>query len=69
MSQREMYEEVNALVGTIALGLEIEAAEAARALESGELVVVAMDQDERGRFLVVTYGEKAVRIYQGAILR
>ena len=69
MSQREMYEQVNALVGTIALALDIEATEAARAVEAGDLVVVAMDEDERGRFLIVTYGDKVARIYQGAILR
>jgi ribosomal protein L9 len=64
---REMYNEINALVGSIAKALEMEDKLVAQELESGA-IVIAMDEDENGhRFLAVTRGDRTARVYQGAI--
>ena len=65
--QREMYEEVNALLGAIATALEISGEEAARAIEANELAM-SLDVDERGeRYIATEYAGKSVRVYHGAI--
>jgi hypothetical protein len=67
MDQKEMYAEMNALLGAIAKALEIEAEVAARALEAGE-IAIEMGEDQRGeRYLDVRYGGRSVKVYQGAI--
>lgn len=63
---REMYEEINALVAAIAKGLELSEEETVRALEGGK-IAVATGGDENGRFVTASYGEKKLRVYQGAI--
>ncbi|MTJ79832.1 MAG: hypothetical protein F8N37_02260 [Telmatospirillum sp.] len=69
MDQREMYSEMNQLLGAIAKALGIEAEQAARALERGE-IDVAMKEDARGeRFLDISYAGRKAQVYQGAILR
>jgi len=65
--QRELYQEMNELLGAIAKALDIEPEAAARALEQGG-IGVDMREDERGqRYLSVTYGARTVKVYQGAI--
>ncbi|MDR3441175.1 hypothetical protein [Telmatospirillum sp.] len=67
MDQREMYGELNALLGAIAKALDIEAEQAARAVEQGD-IAVEMREDERGeRFLSVLYQGRSAKVYQGAI--
>lgn len=67
MESREMYAEVNALVGAMAKALDIAGEEVARAIEAGE-IAVDMEVDERGeRFIAVSYKGQSVRIYEGAI--
>lgn len=63
---REMYEELNALVGTLAKAFEIDEKQAAAALESGALVL-DMGEDDKGRFIAAQFEGKTSRIYQGAI--
>ncbi len=64
---REMFEEVNALLTSVAKALEMEPEEAVRAIEAGE-IAMSMDVDEEGRhFVGVTHGGRQSRIYPGAI--
>ena len=67
MDGREMYAEVNALMGAIGKAFALDAEQTARAVEAGE-ITMDLGADERGeRFVGVTYGDKAIRLYQGAI--
>ncbi len=57
MNEREMYGELNALLGAIGKALDIEAELAARAIEQGE-IVIEMSEDDRGeRFLWCAIGD------------
>lgn len=68
MSEREMYDEVVAMVGAIAKALDLGEAEAAKAVEDGR-VSVELGSDDRGqRFVRVALDGRAARIYPGAIL-
>ena len=65
--QREMFDEIGALIGALAKGFNLGDAEIIQALEQGA-VQMALQEDEQGeRFIEAVYGEKALRIYQGAI--
>lgn len=67
MDQREMYAEVNALLGAIAKAFDITPEQAARAVEAGE-ITMGMAEDERGeRYLDAAYAGRKARLYQGAI--
>ncbi len=64
---REMYGEIANLIGSLAKALAMTDAEVIGAVERGE-VTVDFGQDPNGnRFVAVTYGERKIRIYQGAI--
>lgn len=64
---REMYEEINALVGSIAKALDLEAETVAGDLEAGR-ISISMDSDENGNpYLNVVRGDRTARIYKGAI--
>ena len=65
--QREMYEELNALVGSIAKALEISEEETVKALEANQ-IAIGMETDEEGRnYVGIAFRDKSARIYQGAI--
>jgi hypothetical protein len=67
MDEREMYAEMNALLAAIAKAFGIEAEQAARAVEAGE-VVIDMQEDPLGeRYLAARYQGRSAKIYQGAI--
>lgn len=67
--QREMYEEINALVGAAAKALGTSEMEVITAIEQGRLGM-EMSVDEDGRnFVLVTCEDKTARIYNGAIFR
>ncbi len=67
MDEREMYAEMNALLGTLAKAFDLEPEQAARAVEAGE-IAIAMQEDARGeRFLAAEYRGRSAQIYQGAI--
>ncbi|WP_146002752.1 hypothetical protein [Telmatospirillum siberiense] len=69
MDEREMYAEMNALLGSIAKAFDLEPQEAARAVEAGE-VGIEMREDFRGeRYLAAQYRGRSAQIYQGAIKR
>ena len=67
MDEREMYAEMNALLGAIAKAFKIDAEQAARAVEAGE-ITIEMKQDALGeRLLAMRYQGRSAQIYQGAI--
>lgn len=69
MENREMYDEINALVGAVSKALEVSEIEVITAIEQGRLAM-EMLTDERGEnYVAVTCDGKSVRIYQGAIFR
>lgn len=64
---REMFEQINALVGAVAKALDIGPEEAVRAIE-GEQIALTLEVDETGQHYVsAKYFGKTVRVYQGAI--
>ena len=67
MDEREMYAEMNALLGSLAKAFDLEPEQVARAVEAGE-IAIEMQEDARGeRFLAAEYQGRSVQIYQGAI--
>jgi hypothetical protein len=64
---RELYEEITALMGGIAKAFELNEDEASSAVEQGE-IALTFDTDANGnRFVLARYGERAARLYAGAI--
>lgn len=66
-SNREMYDEINALVGSIAKALEMDDKTVAQELESGAIRLDMAEDDNGNRFIAITRGERTARVYQGAI--
>jgi len=67
LADREHYNEINALIGTVAKALQIEDKVAAVEIERGA-IMIALGEDDRGRYIEVMRGERMVRVYQGAVL-
>lgn len=68
MEDREMYDEINALIGAVAKALDVSEIEVVTAIEQGRLGM-EMKADEQGNFVEITCDDKTARIYQGAIFR
>ncbi|MGE5545710.1 MAG: hypothetical protein ACM33T_02340 [Solirubrobacterales bacterium] len=69
MENREMYDEINALVGAVAKALDVSETEVITAIEQGRLGM-ELQTDEDGRnFVAIECDGKSARIYQGAIYR
>ncbi len=69
MENREMFDEINALIGSVAKAMEMGEGEVISAIEQGDLGM-AMITDEQGRNCIeVTHDGRTARIYQGAIFR
>lgn len=69
MDEREMYDEINALVGAVAKALDTSEIDVVTAIEQGRLGM-EMQTDAEGRnYVSVTCDGKTARIYQGAIFR
>ncbi len=69
MDEREMFNEINALIGSIAKALSISEAEVITAIEDGRLGM-EMQADAEGRnFIEATCDGTTARIYPGAIYR
>jgi hypothetical protein len=67
MTQREMFSEIGALIGTIAQAFSITEAEAIAAVEENRLAM-EFGRDENGNpFVAATFDGRMARIYQGAI--
>jgi len=66
---REMFSEISSLVAAMAKALGLSEADAAAALEGGE-ISLGMDRDGNGNpFVAATYKGVTARVYQGAIKR
>lgn len=64
---REMYDEITALVGSIAKALEISEEETIKALEANQ-IAMGLEVDEEGRnYVGVAFRDRSARIYPGAI--
>lgn len=69
MENREMYSEINALVGAVAKALNTSEMEVITAIEQGRLGMEMHNDDEGRNFVQVTFDDRVVRVYQGAIFR
>lgn len=69
MENREMFDEINALVGAVATALDVSEIEVVTAIEQGRLGMELQSDDEGQNYVAVTCDDKSVRIYQGAIFR
>ncbi|GAA0582145.1 hypothetical protein [Caenispirillum bisanense] len=64
---REMYSEINALIGGLAKAFEIDDKAVVADLEAGR-ISLDMAADENGnRYIAATRGDRTARLYQGAI--
>jgi len=69
MENREMFDEINALVGAVAKAFDISEVEVVTAIEQGRLGM-EMTKDDQGRNCIeASLDERSARIYQGAIFR
>jgi len=64
---REMYNEISALVGTLAKTFGLKDSDAAAALESGAMTLNFSADANGNRFVAATFGAKTARLYQGAV--
>ncbi|HLO77318.1 MAG TPA: hypothetical protein VK196_12760 [Magnetospirillum sp.] len=69
MENREMYDEINALVGAVAKALDTSEMEVITAIEQGRLGMEMRSDDDGRNYVFVQFDERQVRIYQGAIFR
>lgn len=69
MESREMYDEINALVGAVAKALDVGEMEVVTAIEQGRLGMEMLTDEDGRNFLQVAFDGRNVRIYQGAIFR
>lgn len=69
MESREMFDEINALVGAVAKALNTSEMDVITAIEEGRLAMEMMTDAEGRNFIAVDHEGKAVRVYPGAIYR
>jgi hypothetical protein len=69
MENREMYDEINALIGAVAKAFDTSEAEIVTAIEQGRLGMEMMVDDDGRNFIQASLDERSVRVYQGAIFR
>lgn len=69
MENREMFDEVNALIGAVAKALDTSEMEVVTAIEQGRLAMEMLVDEEGRNYLAVNCDGKAARVYQGAIFR
>ncbi len=69
MDEREMYDEINALLGAVAKALDVSEMDVVTAIEQGRLAL-EMKTDAEGRnFVAAECDGKSAHIYPGAIFR
>lgn len=69
MNEREMYDEINALLGAVAKALDVSEMDVVTAIEQGRLAL-EMKTDAEGRnFVAAECDGKSAHIYAGAIFR
>lgn len=69
MENREMFEEINALIGSIAKAFDIPDGEVVSAIEQGGLGMELVTDSEGRNCVETTYQGRTARIYPGAIFR
>lgn len=69
MDNREMFEEINALVGAVAKALDTSEMDVVTAIEQGRLAMEMAVDDEGRHYVAVECDGKVARVYQGAIFR
>ncbi len=69
MESREMYSEINALVGTVAKAFSVGEMEVVTAIEQGRLAMEMMTDEQGQNFLSVSYEDRKAQLYPGAIFR
>ena len=69
MNEREMFEEINALIGAVGAALEISEVEVVTAIEQGRLGLEMLTDEEGRNYIAANCDGKNARIYQGAIFR
>lgn len=68
-SSREMFEEINALIGAVAKALEIGEPQVVAAIEEGALTMELLTDDQGANYLRVEHDGKAADIRQGVFLK
>ncbi|MBC7952712.1 MAG: hypothetical protein H7Z12_12960, partial [Rhodospirillaceae bacterium] len=66
---REMFDDINALVGAVAKAHDTSDMDVITASEEGSLAMEMMTDAEGRNFIAVDHDGKAVRVYPGAIYR
>lgn len=69
MENREMYDEINALIGAVAKALDVSEAEVVTAIEQGRLGMEMLTDENGANYLEVVSDGRTARVYQGAIFR
>lgn len=69
MENREMYEEINALVGAVAKAFDTSEVEVITAIEQGRLGMEMLTDEEGQHFIAASLDGRNVRVYTGAIYR
>ncbi len=67
MENREMFDELNALVGAMAKALEISEEEVVKAVEANQVTITLGEDEEGRRFINVAHEGRNAQIYPGAI--
>lgn len=69
MEDREMYSEINALIGAVAKALDVSEADTITAIEQGRLTMEMLTDERGANYLAVACDGKQARVYQGAVYR
>ncbi len=69
MDDREMFEEINALIGAVAKAFDVDPLEVVADIDQGRLALEMVTDDQGRNCVEVTRDGRTARIYQGAIFR
>jgi hypothetical protein len=69
MDNREMFEEINALIGAIAKAFDVDPLDVIADIDQGRLAMEMIADDQGRNCVEVTRDGRTARIYQGAIFR
>jgi hypothetical protein len=69
MDEREMFNEINMLIGSVAKGLDVGEMEVVTAIEEGRLGLELKTDAQGQSYVEATCDEKIAHIYPGAVYR
>ncbi len=69
MENREMFDEINALIGAVAKALDTSETDVITAIEQGRLAMEMLVDEKGQNYLAVSCDDKEARVYPGAIYR